>query len=655
MPEQMTPHGQPWNASTTAQMFLEMAKCYSGLTALVSHPKQDDKRETLTYGGLNERSLAVAAGLAEAGLKPGDRVMILADNRLEWLVTSISVTFAGAVDVPRGNDATNDEINYILNHSASRFLVVEDRRHLERVFRILDNPDGLDLIIVMDGNDLDSDQTEDSFITTLDELERTGKQLIENHDNRIDERIKSIKPSDSYTMIYTSGTTGRPKGVVLTHANMMSQVLNVPITIEKGWRVLSILPIWHSYERAFEMIVLARGIEMTYSAVKTIGADMKEVKPEIMVSAPRLWENVYSRIHHSVHSSNIIKRSLFKVAYASAFVTKSALSILGDQYLEMRYIGSAERLLRKIGAICVVVACYIPYFVLDRLVFTKLRAVIGGRFRCTVSGGGALPLHIDQFFNFIGIRVLEGYGMTESSPVLSVRKFDKLVIGTVGPVYPGTRIRIVDLKSGEILYPNPDLPHDGRGLKGEIHAKGPQIMTGYFRSPEETAKIIHDDWLNTGDLGMVTFNDCVKILGRTKDTIVLLSGENIEPVPIENKIRQSEIVDNCMIVGQDEKYLGLLVVPSVEGFSEIDESLNSIEVILASKEARALIDSVIHEIISTKTGFKAFERIHSWRWINKPFVIGDEITFTFKLKRHVVTRRYESVIRSMFVSETKKK
>jgi long-chain acyl-CoA synthetase len=655
MDKEVNLHGQPWNASNLAEMFLEMASAFQGMTALNSHSNKDSVRESLTYDELIGRSLAIADGLIEAGLQPGDRVMLLADNRLEWLVSSMSITFSGAIDVPRGNDATSDEINYILSHSASCFLIVENQFHLDRVFRILDDPDGPDRIVVMDSSDLTPEELDNPNITTLDELYERGMKIRSSGKSKVKSRIGAIKPVDPYTMIYTSGTTGRPKGVVLSHANMMSQVLNVPIQIKPGWKVLSILPVWHSYERVFEMLAIARGIEMTYSSVKTIGADMKTVRPHIMVSAPRLWENVYSRVYHNIRSSGILKRALFKMAYGFAFVFRLAAAIFTDQYLELRYVGLFERFIRKAVALVAMAISFLPFWVLDKLVFRKLRDVIGGRFVCTVSGGGALPMHIDRFFSCIGVRVLEGYGMTESCPVLSVRRFEKLVIGTVGPIYPGTEVRIIDLDTEDILYPNPGKPHSGRGLKGEIHVKGPQVMEGYFRSPEETAKVIHDGWLNTGDLGMITFNDCLKILGRTKDTIVLLSGENIEPVPIENRIRSSELVENCMVVGQDQKYLGLLVVPSTEGFLEHDASLNTMDRILKSKEAKAMMNEHIHEAISRKTGFKAYERIHSWRWIEKSFVVGDEVTSTFKIKRHVVGRKYKPIIESMFTHDAKKR
>jgi long-chain acyl-CoA synthetase len=653
MEQVSTQDPQPWTAATVAQMMKRLGVRYKGCSALVSHRDVQGQREDLSYDQLVVRALQVAEGMIGLGLDAGDRVMILADNRLEWMVSSMAVTFAGAVDVPRGNDATHDEVNYILSHSASRFLVVENSRHLERVLRQLDNHDQLDRIILMDAEGMTEQQRLDPVITTLAALADAGKKAIQAGSRAAEDRIAQTRPEDNYTIIYTSGTTGRPKGVVLSHYNLMSQVFNVPITIKQGWEVLTVLPIWHSYERAFELIALARGVRMTYSSVRTIGADMKELRPQLMVSAPRLWENVYNRIHHTIGSSSVVKKVLFKSAYACAFATFTALDILKDQYLELRYVSPAERIGRKVLALVALVFAFVPYFLLDKLVFRKLRAVIGGRFEFTVSGGGALQPHVDRFFNFIGIKVLEGYGMTESSPVLSVRLSHKLVIGTVGPMWPKTELRIVNPDTREVLYPNPELPFEGRGLKGEIHIRGPQVMQGYFRSPEDTAKVVRNGWLNTGDLGVFTFNNCLKILGRTKDTVVLLSGENIEPVPIENRISQSELVANCMVVGQDKKYLGLLVVPDIDGFKLLDPSLDTIEKVVASEKARHMMEAYLHESVSAKTGFKSFERIHVWRWIQKPFEVGDEITSTFKVKRHVVTERYTAVIDSMFPEEHK--
>ena len=286
---------------------------------------------------------------------------------------------------------------------------------------------------------------------------------------------------------------------------------------------------------------------------------------------------------------------------------------------------------------------------LDKLVLAKLRAAVGcSAFRGTISGGGALQPHVDEFFNFIGIPVLEGYGLTESSPVLAVRTWTNLVIGTVGPFYPETEIRIVDLESGRVLYPDRSRADRGRGRAGEIHARGPQIMLGYYKDPEGTARVLHDGWLKTGDIGMVTFNDCLKIVGRCKDTIVLLNGENVEPLPIESRLTHSSLIDHCMLVGQDQKHLGALIVPALDGFrSEGLLAANLLE-LAASPKARSIMESEIRRLISLEAGFKSHERIADFRFVTKPFEAGQEMTATYKLKRHVIAKQYASLIDEMF-------
>jgi len=291
------------------------------------------------------------------------------------------------------------------------------------------------------------------------------------------------------------------------------------------------------------------------------------VKPTIMVSAPRLWEGLYQRIVSKVQKAPPVRRLLFHAARFTAHEVRVARSFFSgtqiDLYPRSLLVSALMTIRHAVGWS----VCILPSMLLDRVVLAKLRAVVGGEFRGTISGGGALPPHVDAFFNDIGIPVLEGYGLTESCPVLAVRTWDKLVIGTVGPFFPETEIRIVDLVSGAILYPDPTRRDLGRGKRGEIHAKGLQIMKGYYKDPEGTARVLRDGWLATGDIGLVTFNDCLKIVGRCKETIVLIGGENVEPLPIESKLLESTLIEQCMVVGQDQKHLGLLVLPSLGGFT----------------------------------------------------------------------------------------
>jgi long-chain acyl-CoA synthetase len=307
-----------------------------------------------------------------------------------------------------------------------------------------------------------------------------------------------------------------------------------------------------------------------------------------------------------------------------------------------------ESLGLAVTSLCKMLIYALPYRILDALVLKKLRDVVGGEFRGTVSGGGALPPHVDEFFNYIGVPVLEGYGMTETSPVLAVRTWRKLVIGTVGPLWPHTEVRIVDPSDGKVIYPTGLLGQGGRGIKGEIHAKGPQVMKGYYKNPEATEKVLKDGWMNTGDLGMITFNDCLKILGRSKETIVLLSGENVEPVPIEAKLLESRFIEQCMVVGQDEKHLGALIVPAVEALKAQGFEVHNLGEAETDPRIAEVIASEVRRLVSREQGFKPFEFVLAWRFVPKPFEVGDELTATFKPKRHVIAEKYAPQIDAMY-------
>jgi long-chain acyl-CoA synthetase len=282
----------------------------------------------------------------------------------------------------------------------------------------------------------------------------------------------------------------------------------------------------------------------------------------------------------------------------------------------------------------------LPCLILDWLVLRKVRAALGGCLRCTISGGGALPESIDRFLNDAGIPVLEGYGLTETSPVLAVRREDKVVIGTVGAPYPGTELRIVDPASRKVLYPDPSRPDGGRGLRGEIEARGPQVMLGYHRQPEATAAVLSDGWFRTGDLGLFTFNDCLRIVGRIKETIVLTSGENVEPGPIEGRLVQSPLILQAMVVGQDAKALTALLVPNLEGLRAAGLAASNLAELAGNPRVPGMLEAEVRRLVNRESGFKPQELIHDCVVLPKAFEVGDELTATYKLRRHVITAKY---------------
>ncbi len=626
-----------------AAVYRVAAERFEELPAFATKIKGEEY-DFLSYRQLYAHGLALATALIDLGLRAREHVGLLADNRAEWIVCDYGILLAGCADVPRGTDVTEGEIAYILNHADTRFVFLEDEDVLAKFEKVRPELRGVEKVILMAGKG-----AVPRGVLKLEDLVAQGEKLRAAGDRRAEERAAAIRPEDLFTLIYTSGTTGTPKGVQLSHANMASQIRNLPFDLAPGDRMLSILPIWHSYERIFEMVSISMGACTYYTNLRSIGEDLKIVRPTLMASAPRLWESLYQKLMAKVEKAPPFRRALFHAARTSTSHVKRAERFFVGQQIDLQGRGLAETLSLGAAHIFRWVVFQIPHRVLDRIVLAKLREAVGcGDFRGTISGGGALQPHVDEFFNFIGIPVLEGYGLTETSPVLAVRTWSNLVIGTVGAPYPDTEIRIVNLQTGETLYPDRSRRDRGRGRRGEIHARGPQVMQGYYKNPDETSRVLRDGWFNTGDIGMITFNNCVKILGRSKDTIVLLNGENVEPVPIEARLTQSPLIDQCMVVGQDQKFLGALIVPALDGFRAAGIQAANGQELAASGPARELLEAELRQLISPANGFKAFERIADFRFLPKPFENGIELTGTFKLKRHVITDKYSELLAEMY-------
>jgi long-chain acyl-CoA synthetase len=640
------------DSPTLASLFREAGERWGDRPAFSSRDREGGFHP-VSFREWRDRSLALAEGLITLGIASRDHVAILSDNRFEWIQADAAVQFCGAVDVPRASDVTCGEIAYILDHADIGVAFVESSAVLAKVFSVIDRLPKLRHLVVMDPAwvPTDSGATTLGHPVTLHrmaDLEHQGGQLRAQGSLKVEERIGGIRPGDLYTLIYTSGTTGTPKGVQLTHASIVSQIRNLPFDLTPADRSLSILPVWHIYERVFEMLSVASGLCTHYTSLRHLGEDLKSVRPTIMASAPRLWEGLYQRILAGSEKAPPIKRWIFRAAVRTAHAVRRARAFFCGEEVDLRGRSLRKSLLLAARHGVTWCGCILPHLLLDALVLKKLRAVVGGCFRGTISGGGALPPHVDEFFNDIGIPVLEGYGLTESGTVLAVRTWERLVIGTVGPAFPGTELRIVDPATGALLYPDPTRRNLGRGLRGEILAKGPQMMKGYYKDPERTAAVLRDGWLATGDLGMMTFNDCLKIVGRCKETIVLLGGENVEPLPIESRLLESPLIDQCMVVGQDKKHLGVLVVPSLTGFTAAGIEEEGLASLVSKSETKELIAAEVRRLAGAAAGFKPFERIAAIDLLERPFEVGGELTMTFKLRRHVIADTYADKIGAMF-------
>ncbi len=605
--------------------------------------------ETVTYAqfaGLSER---FGAGLMDFGVKRGEHVGIISDNRKEWIIADQGILGIGAVDTPRGSDTLPDEMAFILSHAACAVVLAEDETQVKKILSHKANLPDLRSIIVMDAADAPAPgggKDGCSIVPFADIMERGAKLLARDPQAYVRE-VEKGSGDELATLIYTSGTTGEPKGVMLTHENFLHNLrTTVPqcIFVDNRDIFLSVLPVWHSFERIVEYIIFRNGATLAYSKLigKVIMADMLSVRPTVMAGAPRIWENVSAGIFRKINEEGGIKAVLFRF-----FVH------VGEAHTTMRALvrGWALQFHRRFRVTDFLLGI-IPFLLLTPLkalgvvlVFSKVKALFGGRFRFSISGGGALPPYVDRFFQAVGVLLLEGYGLTETAPVVSVRLERRPVVGTIGPVLDEMEIRLRDPETGREVGP---------GKKGVIYLKGPNVMKGYYKRPDKTAEVLSKDgWLNSGDLGMMTHRGELRILGRTKETIVLLGGENVEPVPIEDTILQSPLIDQVMVVGQDQKFLGALVVPNMEELEKYAKANDidwvTTEDLLGNAQVLAHVSDEINSRVNEKRGFRAFERVFRFKLIQRPFEVGAELTVgTLKLKRDVVTAMHKKEIAEIF-------
>jgi len=633
-------------SSTLNEMIMESAEKFSELPALKI--REGEIFKPISYRKLYEIIQKLGTGLIDLGVKKDDRIGLISDNRFEWIMCDLAILGTGACDVPRGSDTTPQEIEYILRHSEVETVFVEDKNQLEKIYAIGENLPALkNLILISSEKETDPQNYSLMNIYTMDGLIKKGEELIAGGDRRFLNTSKAVKPDDVATIIYTSGTTGEPKGVMLTHQNIMHNVRNGPrsVPITKGDRFLSILPAWHSFERTCEYILLYVGASNAYSkpTAQVLLKDFETEKPNYIVSVPRIWEALYNAIHYKISKESAIKRGIFH------FFVKTGIRYHKSR---MRYKGllpyyRPKKMFERMGEVLVsATRAFLLKPVIavgDRLVYSKIREKTGGCLLAGISGGGALQSHVDDFFAGVRLRVLEGYGLTETSPIVAVRTFERPVPYTVGPLLEEVQVKIVD-ERGKKLPP---------GQKGIIMVKGPLVMKGYYRDPETTKKVItHDGWLNTGDLGRMTYEGELQITGRAKDTIVLLGGENIEPLPIEQKLTESIFIYQVMVVGQDKKTLGALIVPDFEKL-EIYARNTGIEYasrdeLLEHPTVKNLYRTEIKSLISPKNGFRAVEYIPTFSLLSREFEIGRELTQTLKIRRNIIADAYGEHIASMY-------
>ena len=481
-------------------------------------------------------------------------------------------------------------------------------------------------------------------IFSFNEITKKGKNLLNKGDTLFADISKSAEPDDLITIIYTSGTTGNPKGVMLTNKNFMHNIRNAPpaIGINKEDNLLSVLPSWHIYERIVEYCTISVGASTAYSKPfkQILLPDLKAEKPTLMCSVPRIWESLHKGIKDNVKKSSSIKRFMFNMAISIGEKYKEAERILNNKnplFDRLNYtpeeLEQARRTVKRLGW---------KYKLADKIVFKKIREVTGGKLRFAISAGGALTESTDIFFNTIGIRVCEGYGLTETSPVLTGRTEKEDIMFTVGAPIPEVEIKIVDKDDYNRELPN--------GKVGIVLTKGEMIMKGYYKNKEKTDEVIKDGWFNTGDLGKKTYNGkYLKLVGRIKDTIVLRGGENIEPLVLEDKLNESNYINQVIVVGQDKSRLGALIVPDFDALKEYAKKENieykSIEELIENKKIIPLFQKEQKRLISKEQGFKPYETVMGVGVLPKEFTVeSGDLTETLKMRRFEIHEKYKKEI-----------
>jgi long-chain acyl-CoA synthetase len=633
-------------AETLPLLFLERVKAYPELVMQYSKQGGDSFKPT-SYKDMAEEVACLAAGLLELGVKRGDNIGLISDNRKEWLITDLAVLGLGAADVPRGCDATEQEISYILSFSSCSLTVLENDKQLAKILANKKAMPELKHAIMYDkASDAIAKEAKAAGVSLYDyaEVFAKGQARRASKPGEYEAEAAKGKANDVATLIYTSGTTGEPKGVMLSHKNFMHQCEVLPeiINIGKGEIWLSVLPVWHSFERIVQYAIIAVTATIAYS--KPIGAimlpDFQAIKPHWMASVPRIWESVKDGIYKNIRQQGGAKKVLFTFFVGIG----ESWALLRNMLLgRLPNFGHRSRLLDILLPIIPLILLAPLRGLGEVLIFKKIKTKLGGRFRAGISGGGAMPGSVDVFFDTVGVQILEGYGLTETAPVLAVRPQRRPIMGTVGPAMRGTEFKIVDEQGKDL----------GRCKKGVVWARGPQVMLGYYKKPELTAKVMKGDgWIDTGDIGMLTKDGYLRLTGRAKDTIVLRGGENVEPLPIEQRINDSMYVKQTVVLGQDERYLAALIVPDQEIVMSWAKDNNipivDYETLLTQPEVRELFDYEISQAISSKNGFKTFERIFKFELLPQLFEQGKELSAKQEIKRHAINEIYKHKIDKLF-------
>lgn len=617
---------------TLPQMFRRVSDHYKGQnrTALAYKDKKTKAWTDISWESFLGEVQAMSSYFYGKGIRQGDRVAILSENRPEWAYTDLGTQFLGGVNVSLYTSLPASQVEYILKDSGAKIFVVSTGIQLRKAKEVFDNCPELTEIITM--SELRGEHP--PYVRTWDEVLAEGKASWADNATAIEATVEKVAANDISALIYTSGTTGNPKGVMLTHENLCSNAKTglevIPFGSEDHH--LSFLPLCHSFERtAGYTAILAAGAKITYAeSIDAVSKNLTEVGPTVMISVPRLFEKMYNIIAKSVEEGSAIKKKIFTWSVDTGMQAADAVIKRGK-------VGPFLKIKQAVG---------------NKLVFSKLHEKLGGNIRFAVSGGAALPKTIGEFFQAAGIKIIEGYGLTETSPVLTVNPFARPSFGTVGHTVPGVTVAIQSLDNKEIIgqLSGADYPSELTTEAGEIVARGPNIMLGYWNNEPATKEAIDaEGWYHTGDVGR--FNKgYLQITDRIKHMIVSRGGKNIYPGPIEEQFATIGIIDQMMIIGEGREYLTALVVPNLDMLI-----LHAKDNQLAYDKPSDLYDNEAilklfeKEFKTYSRKAAAHEKIRSFRLVKEPFTVDNGMmTPTMKLKRKVIEKEYADLIEEMY-------
>ncbi len=590
---------------TLAELFAGAAEKHNRADAL--NFKSEGEWRGISSGEMIARGENIALGLYALGLRKGEKVALLAPNSPEWTLTDVGCQFAGFVDVPVYTTLAPEAVEYIINDSGARIFFLQNKESLERIKENLDNCPTLKNIILFDAAGGADENT-----LSLAELENEGAKLKAEDPELIKNLSKAVEPHDVATLIYTSGTTGEPKGVMLTHINLISNVISagVEYSFSSKDRALSVLPLSHVFERSGMYVYILNGMAVYYAESIDKAADnLREVAPTIFVGVPRIFEKVYAKAKVKAAQESRTKEMVFDWAIE-----------VGKEYA---LLTEKRRVVPRLLAV--------KHSIADRIVFSKLREFFGGKLRFCIAGGAALSDEIYLIFTGAGISIMQGYGLTETSPVVTSNTPMGMRLGTVGKPIRNVEIRLAE--------------------DGEIEVSGANVMLGYYNKPEATREVFtFDGWFKTGDIGTIDSDGFLKITDRKKELFKTSGGKYIAPAPIEQMILGSRFVSQVVLVGNSREFPAALIVPNFEQLESYAKHKNfAIETPAEFCSDARIINLIERQIDELTKKLSRYEKVKKFALLeNELTVEGGELTPTLKIKRRVVSDKYRPVIEKIY-------